>query len=152
MGSSRDWICVSFSGRQVLYLWATREALFVDFLMMATLTSVKWYLIVGFNSVSVIMNYVEHLFMCLLAICLLWRNVCLGLLPSFWLGCLFFWSWVVWAACIFWKLILSCSNLLLFSPILRVVFSHYLQFPLLCKSFKVVLGPACLFLFLFPSL
>ena len=28
---------------------------------------------------------------------LLWRNICLGLLPTFWLGCLFFWHWVVWA-------------------------------------------------------
>ena len=26
-------------------------------------------------------------------------------LPTFWLGCLFFWYWVVWAVCIFWKLI-----------------------------------------------
>ena len=25
--------------------------------------------------------------------------------PQFWLGCLFFWCLVVWAACIFWKLI-----------------------------------------------
>ena len=33
--------------------------------------------------------------------CLLWRNVCLGLLPTFWLGCLFFWYWVAWATCIF---------------------------------------------------
>ena len=39
---------------------------------------------------------------CLLSVCLLWRNVCLGLFPTFWLGCLFFWYWVVWAACIFW--------------------------------------------------
>ena len=43
--------------------------------------------------------FVSHL-------CLLWRNVCLGLFPTFWLGCLFFCHWVVWAACIFWKLIL----------------------------------------------
>ena len=54
--------------------------------------------------------------------CLLWRYVCLGLFPTFWLGWLFFWHWVVWAACIFWKLILcQLFYLLLFSPILRVV-------------------------------
>ena len=34
------------------------------------------------------------------------ENVCLGLFPTFWLGCLFLWHWVVWAAYIFWKLIL----------------------------------------------
>ena len=59
-----------------------------------------------------------------LAICLLWRNVCLDLFPIFWLGCLFFWYWVVWAACIFWKLILcQLFHLLLFFPILWIVFS-----------------------------
>ena len=40
------------------------------------------------------------------SVCLLWRNVFLGLLPIFWLGCLFIWHWAAWAACIFWRLIL----------------------------------------------
>ena len=62
--------------------------------------------------------------------------ICLSPFSTFWLGCLFFWHWVVWAACVFWKLILcQLFHLLLFSPILRVVFSPCLQFPLLCKSF-----------------
>ena len=55
--------------------------------------------------------FVSHLY---------WRNVYLGLFPTFRLGCLFFWYWVVWAACIFWKLILcQLLHLLLFSPILE---------------------------------
>ena len=37
---------------------------------------------------------------------LLWRNVYLGRLPIFGLGCLFLWYWAAWAACIFWRLIL----------------------------------------------
>ena len=32
---------------------------------------------------------------CYPSVCFLWRNVCLGLFPTFWLGCLFFWYWVV---------------------------------------------------------
>ena len=70
------------------------------------------------------------------SMCNLWRNVCLGLLPIFGLGCLFFWYWAAWAACIFWRLIL----LQIYSPILMVVFLSCLWFPFLCKkktAFKV---------------
>ena len=40
---------------------------------------------------------------CYLSVCLLWRNIYLGFLPIYWLGCLFLWYQITWAVCIFWR-------------------------------------------------
>ena len=52
------------------------------FKIIAIVACVKWYLIVVIVCISLMINYIKHLLMCMLAICIsLWRNVYSGFCP-----------------------------------------------------------------------
>ena len=85
------WNCIMFPPTMCQgsnFYIVTNTCYFMFFVIVAVLILVRWYHIIVWVCISLVINSVKHLFMHLLEICILsWINVCSGPFPIFELDC-----------------------------------------------------------------